>query len=387
MRVLRIIASMDPKMGGPCEGVRNSIPAMKAFGVQNEVVCFDSPNASFLAGDGVNIQPLGPSKGPYAYCPRLAIWLRQNLLRFDVVIIHGLWLYNSYGTYRIWEKLKKKNSTVPKLYLMPHGMLDPYFQKDKSRRLKSVRNWLFWKLVERRVVNGIDGVLFTCEQELLLARKTFAPYHPKGEFDVGYGIQSPPLESQKPIEEFYKKCPEVKLQPYWLFLGRIHPKKGVDLLLKAYLKLKEQDLIVPALVIAGPNLESSFGKTLLKMSSGKPIYFPGMLEGSAKWAAFRNCEAFILPSHQENFGIAVVEAMACGKPVLVSDQVNIWREIQTSKAGFICEDSEEGIFEMLKYWLKQSEEEKKKMGARALKVFQQNYDIKKAAARMIECVQ
>ena len=386
MKILRIIPSMDPVTGGPCEGIRNSIPVQEASGVQNEIVCFDNPNAPFLKEENLIIHAIGPSKGPYAYCSNFSSWLYENLKRFDIIIIHGLWLYSSFGTFRIWKKFKNKKYKIPKLYVMPHGMLDPYFQRDKSRKLKAIRNWFFWKLVEKRVVNGADGILFTCEQELLLARETFLPYHPKLEYNVGYGIKSPPLKNPESIKEFYKKCQQVKFQPFWLFLSRIHPKKGVDDLIKAYLKLKKQEIAVPALVIAGPGLESSFGRELVKMSRGEAIYFPGMLEGLAKWGSFYECKAFVLPSHQENFGIAVVEAMACGKPVLISDQVNIWREIKHGQAGLICKDSVEGIFLMLKYWLAESEGQKKKMGARALEVFQKKYSIEKSAVRMIETI-
>jgi glycosyltransferase involved in cell wall biosynthesis len=72
-----------------------------------------------------------------------------------------------------------------------------------------------------------------------------------------------------------------------------------------------------------------------------------MLEGEAKWGALYGCDAFVLPSHQENFGIAVVEALACNKPVLISNKVNIWREIAEDGAGVVEEDSVEGTARML----------------------------------------
>jgi glycosyltransferase involved in cell wall biosynthesis len=112
-----------------------------------------------------------------------------------------------------------------------------------------------------------------------------------------------------------------------LYLGRIHPKKGVDDLLKAFRRTRKEMPNVPDLVIAGPGLESKFGKAMWKLAGNDPVYFPGMLEGPAKWGAFQGCEAFVLPSHQENFGIAVVEAMACKRAVLITNKVNIHREV------------------------------------------------------------
>src|SRR5690606_39791764 len=115
-------------------------------------------------------------------------------------------------------------------------------------------------------------------------------------------------------------------------------------------RLKQESFDIPDLVIAGPGLNTLFGSRLKKLAVGSSIHFPGMLEGAEKWGAFSGCEAFILPSHQENFGIAVVEAMACGKPVLISNKVNIWQEIITGGGGLVGEDTEESTYLSLKTW-------------------------------------
>src|SRR5690606_21760746 len=135
---------------------------------------------------------------------------------------------------------------------------------------------------------------------------------------------------------------------YLLYLSRIHQKKGVDLLINAYaeiIKSEEHKKIkrdFPKLVIAGPGMDSNYGKDLKLLveenNLGDSIFFPGMLSGDAKWLAFYNADAFILPSHQENFGIAVVEALACKIPVLISNKVNIWRENEKEAAGFRSEE-------------------------------------------------
>ncbi|QYA25193.1 glycosyltransferase [Gramella sp. MT6] len=387
MRILRVIATMDPRSGGPCEGIRNSIPVQKKFGIENEVLSFDSEGEDFINSSKFKIHAIGPAKAPYAYCAGLKGWLEENIESFNVVIIHGLWLYNSYGTYKLWKGLKKKNKKVPGLFVMPHGMLDPYFQRSKTRRFKALRNLIFWKLIEKRVVNGADGLLFTCEQELLLAKETFKGYNPKAVFNVGYGLQAPPSKKIKFLEAFLEKCPEIKGKSYWLFLSRIHPKKGVDLLIKAYLKLKKEVEEIPDMVIAGPGLETPFGKEIQKLGTHSSIHFPGMLKGKAKWGAFHFSEAFILPSHQENFGIAVVEAMACTKPVLITDQINIWKEIETGNGGFISKDTEEGIFQMLKKWYNLSDLTKAEISLNAYKVYRDKFSIEKTALKMVECVQ
>lgn len=381
MKVLRIISSMDPKTGGPCQGIRNNIPAQEVLGVHSEIVCFDAPDADFLLKETLKVHAIGPAKGPYAYCRNLEKWLKKNLFRFDVVIIHGLWLYNSYGTYRIWERYKKESFKVPKLYVMPHGMLDPYFQRTKSRRLKAIRNWIFWKLIENKVINGANGLLFTCEQEMLLARETFRPYFPKSEINIGYGVQLPPESDANCELEFLLKCPRVAGRPYFLFLSRIHPKKGVDNLIKAYKIIKKDLGHIPDLVIAGPGMDTEFGKSMRKLAGNERIHFPEMLEGSSKWGAFYGCKAFILPSHQENFGIAVVEALACEKAVLITNKVNIYREIESSGSGLVGNDTFTGISQLLEKWMKMPESEKNEMGKKAGELYRHQFGIGPAAVK------
>ncbi|NDW19181.1 glycosyltransferase [Dysgonomonas sp. 216] len=388
MKILNVISSMDPKAGGVCQVLRNNIPEQKRIGVYNEVICFDAADEDFLKQENITIHAIGPAKGPYAYCPELQTWMKNNLNRFDVVIIHGLWLYHSYGAYTAWAKFKKKNTSAPKLFVMPHGMLDPYFQRAKERRLKAIRNWIFWKIIERKIINNSDGLLFTCEDELLLARETFSPYHPVLELNVGLGIQTPPSYNEKTMKDaFFSLCPQAESQPFLLFLSRIHPKKGVDLLIKAYIQLKDRGLNLPKLVIAGPGLETPYGKELTDLVKDRTdIFFPGMLTGDAKWSAFYNCEAFVLPSHQENFGIAIVEAMACSKAVLISNKVNIWREIEKGGGGIVESDTLEDITKMLEQWGNLSTLEKTMMGVKAKETFQIYFSVKETATRMIDVI-
>src|SRR6185436_9961271 len=112
--------------------------------------------------------------------------------------------------------------------------------------------------------------------------------------------------------------------------------------------------------------DTPFGKQLQDLAKGNDdIIFTGMLTGNSKWATIYNSEAFILPSHQENFGIAVVEALACNKPVLISRQVNIWKEIIEAGAGFADDVSEEGITRLLRNWDETDGEGKKAMNEHA----------------------
>jgi len=385
MLILHVIASMDPKYGGPSQGIRNLDAGEKDRDVVREVVCFDAGDSSYLGHDNFEIHALGKGAGVWNYSNKLIPWLNNNIQRFDVIIINGLWQYYSYATWKVMTGLRKQlpGIKLPKLFVMPHGMLDPYFQNAKSRRLKAIRNWTYWKLIEKNVVNDADGLLFTCQTELLLARETFKPYKPRKEYDVGYGIDTPPVFSDKMSNAFFELCPHFKGKPYLLFLSRIHPKKGINLLIDAYAALYESSdskETLPKLVIAGPGLESNYGKLLRNKIAKKPelqnnICFTGMLTDDSKWGAFHACEAFVLPSHQENFGIAVAEALACGKPVLITNQVNIWREIIKEGGGIVEDDSKQGVKKMLQQWFNLTSSQKKQMSINAISTYKKYFAI------------
>lgn len=309
--------------------------------------------------------------------------MRENLLKYDLVVIHALWSFHGYAVNKVIKELGKHRS---KYYVMPHGMLDPYFQNAKERKFKAVRNLFYWEFIERKVINEAEGILFTCDTERELAQKTFNNYKPKKEITVGLGIYPPPPEKASFIEAFYKALNASKRNPHILFFSRIDCKKGVDILVTAYAKIVEaNDLItLPDLVITGPGIEKEFGKTILKMVKSNNllkdrIHFPGMLKGDAKWGAFYDCEALILPSNQENFGIAVSEAMACKKAVLITDKINIHTNVKKETAGMVESDNEEGIYNLLNNWLHLTAQEKSNMSENALNCFQKHYTIQNTA--------
>ena len=385
MKIIHVTSGMDPKAGGVSQAIRTMIKGLSNLGVNNEVVCMGNmPEQGLAEADNFTIHYVGPGKTGWQFNTKMLEWLKLNTTAYDIVLVHGLWLYHSYAVYRAF---KNQGDETPKIFVMPHGMLDPWFQKAKGRKIKAIRNWIFWKLIENRIVHKADGLLFTCETEKLLARKTFSPYHPKSEKVVGLGVDVPPVATAKMEQAFLEKCPLGNRDKFLLFIGRIHEKKGVELLVRSYLALKSEGYGLPQLVIAGPGLETPYGQHIKKLAAkDKAIFFPGMLTGNAKWGAFYGSEAFILPSHQENFGIAVVEALACNKPVLITDQVNIWREIKSNHGGMIENDTLEGVKRLLKRWAKLSPVEKKNMSEKAGKVYTEYFSTSQAAIKLFEAV-
>jgi len=402
MKILHVIPSLDPKEGGMSQALRTMIGGLSKQRVENEVVSMDDPNATFLNETAITIHSLGLGAGPWKFNKKLLPWLLTNLTNFNVVVVHGLWLYHGYAVRKALDLLlRHHNNQLPKLFVMPHGMLDPYFQLAPDRKIKAIRNTIYWKLAEHKLIEKAEGLLFTCEDELALANVPFKPYNPKRNFVVGLGVDTPPAFTPDMKDAFEKYSPGLNHSPYILFLSRIHEKKGIDLLITAYAKAvheneeeKERDPntpTLPKLVIAGPGLETPFGtkiQHLVLSDRGlrKSVVFSGMLSGDAKWGAFYGCEAFILPSHQENFGVAVVEALACGKPVLISDQINIWKEINQAGACYVAENTLDGTSILLRLWAQASPEQKLMMGKNALNSFKEYFSTNQATKMLYRAI-
>jgi hypothetical protein len=200
LKILHIIASANPKSGGPIQGIRNYESEIINYISERHVVCFEEREEIALWDfpNSLKIVALGKSKTRWQFNAQYVAFLKKEAHQYNIIIVNGLWSYHSYATIKAISWLKKNEPELkqPKVFIMPHGMLDPWFQKDKSRRWKAFRNYIYWYLIEKNVVNSADGLLFTCEEELLLARTTFSGYNPKKEHNIGYGIEAPPVASE-----------------------------------------------------------------------------------------------------------------------------------------------------------------------------------------------
>lgn len=384
---------MRPEIGGTSQAIRNLVPELARQGIKSEVVCVDDAGKVKYPADSLIIHALGPGATPWQYSGLLLSWLEYNMERFDIVIVHGSWLFPGFAAFKVWQTLRDRPEWQKKvrLYLMPHGMLDPYFQSARGRKLKAIRNWVYWKLIEGKLANQSDGLLFTCEEELQVARSSFKPYLPKSELNAGFGIPQPPGFHASMRTALDRQFPELRDQPFFLFLSRIHEKKGVELLLQVYLRLRERYLNLPRLVIAGPGLDTPYGENAKNFVMSRELLassvtFTGMLSGDLKWGALYACEAFILPSHQENFGIAIVEALACGRPVIISDKVNIWREVADAGCGVVRTDTFPGTLDAWTEFIELSAEEKTMMGKKASQTYKQRFSVQNAVHQLMQCL-
>jgi glycosyltransferase involved in cell wall biosynthesis len=384
-RILHCISSVDPRKGGPIEGLKQLSAVNQQQGHSIEVLCLDNPDDPWVKSMPFPCHAMGPTYiGNYQYSPRWVPWLKANAHRFDAVIINGIWQYHAFG---VWRALK---GTATPYFVFTHGMLDPWFKR--TYPLKHLKKWLFWPWAEYRVLRDATAVMFTCEDERRLARQSFWLYK-CDEFVVSYGTSAPPENVDVQRAAFYERFPQLNGKRALLFLGRVHEKKGADLLFKAFAAVRSRK---PALVkdvqlvMAGPT-DHDYGQRMQALAKSlridDQVTWTGMVSGDVKWGAFRTAEAFILPSHQENFGIAVAEAMACSLPVLISNQVNIWREIQQSEGGIIDIDTQEGTERLIEKWLDTPDDRWHRMRANAKACFNQRFLIDRTAESFIEAME
>jgi len=389
MKLLHVIATVNPRGGGPIEGVvRQSLAGPP--GSTREIVSLDPVDAPFLADFPLKVYPLGSGRFDpdliskrfkrFSYSPTLVPWLHEHAGDYDAVIVNGLWNYCAVGASRVLP-----GSGVP-YFVFTHGMMDPWFRRQNL--LKHLMKQASWLLFEGHLVANAKAVLFTAEEERLLARGEFWG-HAYREEVVGYGALDVQGDADLQKAAFRRLLPQLAERPFLLFLSRIHQKKGCDLLVRAFAQIAAEHPDID-LVMAGPD-QSGWAPALKaiarKLGAQDRIHWPGMLTGDAKWGAFRAARAFVLPSHQENFGIVVAEALSCGTPTLITDKVNIWREILDCGAGLVAPDTQDGIDGLLQKFLATDPAAYDEMRAAARTCFVKHFDIRNATASLHDLIE
>lgn len=377
MKILHVIASTDPRGGGPVEGLKQFARVFEDRGHLIEVASLDDPSSPWLKQLPVRVHALGPGVGMYSYSPKLLTWLAERGGDYDRIVVNGIWQFQGHAVWTTRHQHKRP------YFVFAHGMLDPYFRRRYP--LKHVKKQVYWLASQYRVLRDASAVLFTCEEERRLAQDAFWPYNFR-EKVVRYGTGGPRGDLEKQAAAFRAKTPEIGDKPYLMFMSRIHPKKGCDVAIKAFAAAYREDSDTQ-LLMAGPD-QVGWKKELeaLAKSLGiaHRIHWPGMVEGSMKWGALAGSEAMILPSHQENFGIVVAEALACSRPALISNSVNIWREVVEAGAGFACGDNEIETTQMLLQWRHTSRDQREEMGINARNCFLDRFESGAAGDALLE---
>ena len=372
MKVLHVIGSLNPREGGPPEVTRQLARAYLESGDTMEVVCQDPPGSLFLHDMPCPVHALGQRLlGRYGFSRRLWTWLDKNFARFDAVVMQGIWTFPG-----IAVRHASLKTGVP-YGVFPHGALDPWF--NRRYPFKHLKKLIYWP-IQYAVLRDAKAVFFTSKLEPELAKTSFSP----NEWNTVIfpnGIHEPGSDPGATIATFYEAFPALRKRRYFLYLARIHKKKGCDLLLQAFARIAQAQPDID-LLMAGPD-QDGYQSILLRMAEElgitNRVLWPGIIADDLKWGALRAAEAFILPSHQENFGMAVVESLAANRPVLISNQVNIWPEIQAAGVGLVEDDTLDGTEKLMRGWLALSQAERDEMASRAYPFFLSHYSMKNGA--------
>lgn len=330
MHVVHVCASLDPATGGPANVLTRMSAEQASRGHQVYVVTADpadltDPQIDLLQSAGVACYFTGQPRGAVHMAEPSAGTALTTLLtdpQIDVVHCHGIWqplIHQAMGLCRRHRK---------RYVVRPAGMLDPW-----SLNQKRLKKAVFLALRGRRDINGGAALHFTTDTERRLAE-------PLGlqppTFVIPNGIDWHEFETLPARGQFRSRI-NLGDEPLVVFLSRLHYKKGLDLLLPAFAQALSDSNTHLALV--GPG-EASYIASLMDLARqlgvSHRVHFPGMLKGIDRIAALADGDLFALPSYQENFGVAVIEALAAGTPVLISDQVNLHHEISQAGVGQVC---------------------------------------------------
>ena len=332
MKILHVIATLAPRDGGPSKACFEMARAVARRG--HEVTIFatnmnglddvlDVPVDEPIERDGVTIRYF-PIQFPrfLGNSRPMARALEETIPQMDAVHLHSLYMLHCKFT-----GCACRRAGVP--YLMrPHGTLDPYLYKRHRFRKMLLETWF-----QNRVTRGAARMHFTTEEEGILA----APYvFGVPGVVVPHGLDTDEYDNLPPRGRFRARHPEIGDRPIVLFFGRLNFKKGLDVLTRAFADVtrKRPDA---HLVIAGPDrgMQEKTQGWIDEYGFGERAIFTGMVTGDDKLELLADSDLFVLPSYTENFGIAVVEAMACGLPVAISDKVNLWHEVADADAGWV----------------------------------------------------
>lgn len=343
IRVLHVIPGLDAVTGGTVTALMSMAVFQARAGLKVTVAATwvgEEPprdGERRLVDAGATVRFVGPARGPLLLHPDLAGTLDELIAQSDVVHAHG-----------VWEEIQHRAAAIARkrgvpYVVSPHGMLDPY-----NLAGKRLKKQLYLLLRLRKTLARAAALHFTDEVERDLAAPVTggapAIVEPIG-IDLGEFASIPPRGT------FRSRHPQVGERPVVLFLGRLHPKKAPDLLIEAFAQARTNDAV---LVMAGPDADGYRAK-LETLARGQGIadrtVFTGMLRGADRIAALAEADVFALFSHQENFGLAVVEALACGTPVLISDQVNIHRKIFEGQVGAVVPVNVAEMTSVLTKWL------------------------------------
>jgi glycosyltransferase involved in cell wall biosynthesis len=366
IKILRITHTLDPSHGGIATALVDNSISLLSYGINVDILTYDPHGSIFNKTKKIKIINKGPAYGGYGFSLKLLMWLYRNKDKYDHFIIEGIWQFSTLLA-RLF--LKKKYS------VRIHGQLDPFFSKNFHKKIKKQ---IYWMLVEKSNLMNSNSILLTSKIEKNLINKTYVNTNGIKKSIINDGILKPKINKNKMRKIFFKTFPTLINQKFLVFIGRFDKKKGLDTLLKAIVRLKKKK-IQYKFFIAGKN--NSYTKYLKKFSNENKIdeyiVWSDKLSNDLKWGAICASQGTVLASNGENFGVAVVESLACSKPVLTTTKVNIYKEIISNKAGFISTNNPTSFEKILSKFINIKKKDLLTLNKSSYKCFNKCFNIAK----------
>lgn len=328
MKILHVVASLSPEWGGPVAVVSNLVRTLIGLGIECSIVAPVGPKVgtNSVAIEGADVRLFKANALSYlwpGYSPALGEELRREIPRYDLVHIHELWHFPH------WAAASSAWACGTPFVISPRGQLSPWALSHKGWAKLLVSG-----LFQRRVLGRASAVHALSEDEAAQIREYGID---RRVFVIPNATDHEWSHTAAPLDRFYERFPELSDKELILFLGRIHPIKGVDMLVQAF---GEVARTVPRahLLIVGPDETRGVGQLRrLAASLGieARITFAGPLYGAEKHAALRAARVFVLPSRSEGQSSALLEAMAAGLPVVVTAAANR-PDVREAGAGLVA---------------------------------------------------
>ncbi len=378
LRILHVIGGLAPRAGGPTNAMLPMCRALASRGHDVRIICtngdwprgtLDVPTGRPVYSDGVEVTYYPVQWHRYSASLPLAGALRSAIPDADVVHIHSLYLFHTTVAAHYARRYRKP------YVIRPHGTLDPY-QRRRSRVIKAVYDRLF----EHRNLRKASAIHYMTDEE---RRRSETAGRLAPGVVVPHGLY---LQEYRPSGEAggvgarYGVAPGKRLIT---FLGRITPKKGLDLLARAWGQTARA-WPDAHLVIAGPD-DEGYGAQVQRWLAEEGVLdrvtFAGMVAGQDKVDLLHESYAFVLPSYFENFGLTVIEALACRTPVVISNEVYTCHEVERAHAGIVIDTDTPSLVAALNRLL-EAPEQARAMGERGRALVESGFTWDVVAGRL-----
>ena len=372
MKALHVIPSLSLNHGGPSFALPLIARGLVKSGVQVDVATTDDdgpghrihvPLGRRLERDGYGVFYFRKQTEFYKVSRPFTRWMDQHVAEYDLVHVHAVFSYTSISAARAAERHR-----VPYI-IRPLGVLNRWGMRHRRRLLKA----LSFRFIERPVLRKAAAMHYTSRQEQIEAEESGVTTRP---IVLPLDIDVEQYERLPGPEIFLKGFPQAAGRPVVLFLSRLDPKKGLDLLLPAFAEVR-QGRPKPILVIAGngeKNYVAQLHARATTLGLDGDIVWAGFIDGPDKLSAMSAATLFVLPSYSENFGLALVEALAAGLPCITTEGVAVSEEVRRWKAGLVIRPEAPALAQALAQLLEDADL-RAKLGARARQLAKERFSL------------